>query len=68
MSPIVITIKKDASVKLALESRELNTQVHKNKYQMPKIEDLMDTVGQTISEKKQGDIYFTTMDLTYAYG
>ena len=61
-------IKKDGSVKLALESRELNKQVHKNKYQMPNIEKLMDTVGQTISEKKQGDIYFTTMDLTYAYG
>ena len=68
VSPIVTTVKKDGSVKLALESRELNKQVHKNKYQMPNIEELMDTVGQTISEKKQGDIYFTTMDLTYAYG
>ena len=67
VSPIVITVQKDGSVKLALESRELNKQVHKNKYQMPNIEELMDTVGQTISEKKSGDIYFTTMDLTYAY-
>ena len=55
-------------MKLALESRELNKQVHKNKYQMPNIAELMDTVGQTISEKKSGAIYFTTMDLTYAYG
>ena len=54
VSPIVITVKKDGSVKLALESRELNKQVHKNKYQMPNIEELMDTVGQTISEKKTG--------------
>ena len=68
VSPIVTTVKKDGSVKLALESRELNKQGHKNKYQMPNIEELMDTVGQTISEKKPGDIYFTTMDLTYAYG
>ena len=66
MSPIVITVKKDGSVQLALESRELNKQVHKNKYQMPNIEELMDTVGQTISEKKQRDIFYTTMDLTYA--
>ena len=29
VSPIVITVKKDGSVKLALESRELNKQVHK---------------------------------------
>ena len=28
VSPIVITVKKDGSVKLALESRELNKQVH----------------------------------------
>ena len=69
VSPIVITVKKDGSVKLALESTELNKQVHKNKYQMPNIEELMDTVGQTISEKKPGDIFFfTNMDLTYAYG
>ena len=68
VSPIVITVKKDGSVKLALESRELDKQVHKNKYQMPNFEELIDTVGQTISERKPGDVYFSTMDLTYAYG
>ena len=52
VSPIVIKVKKDGSVKLALESRELNKQVHKNKYQMPNIEELMDVVGQKISERK----------------
>ena len=45
VSPIVITVKEDGSVKLALESRELNKQVHKNKNQLPNIEELMDTVG-----------------------
>ena len=34
---------------------------------MPSIEELMNAVGQTISEKKSGEIYFSTMDLTYAY-
>ena len=68
VSPIVITVKKDGSVKLALESRELKKQVHKNKYQMPNTEELVDTIEQLISEKKQGEMYFTTMDLTYAYG
>ena len=68
VSPIVITVKKDGSVRLALESRELNKQVHKNKYQMLNIEERMATVGQTISERKPGDVYFSTMDLTYAYG
>ena len=68
VSPNVITVNKDGSVKLALESGELNKQVHKNKYQMPNIEELMDLVGQTISEWKQMDVFFTNMDLTYAYG
>ena len=57
VSPIVITVKKDGSVKLALQSRELNKQVHKNKYQMPNIEELMDIVEQSISERKQGDVF-----------
>ena len=51
--------EKNGSVKLALESRELNKHVHKNKYQMPNFEELMDIiVGQTISERKQGDVFF----------
>ena len=44
-----------------LESRELSKQVHKNKYQMPNIEELMDTVGQTINQRKTGDVYFSTL-------
>ena len=53
-------MKKDGSVKLALESRELSKQVHKNIYQLPDIEELMDAVGQTIGERKPGDVYFYT--------
>ena len=68
VSPIVITVKKNGSVKLALEAREKNKQVRKNKYQMPNNEELMDAFDQTICEKKSGEIYFSTMDLTYAYG
>ena len=37
---------------------------------MPNIEELVDIISQFkfISEKKQGEVYFTTMDLTYLYG
>ena len=68
VSLIVITVKKDGSIKLALESRELNKQVHKNKYQMSNIDELIDGVSQIIAEKKSGNVYFTTLDFTYAYG
>ena len=64
----MIIVKKDGFVKLALQSRELNKQVHKNKYQMPNIGEYVATIGQLISEKKQRDVFFTTMALTYAYG
>ena len=67
-SPIVITVKKDGSIKLALESRELNKQVHKNKYQMPNIDELVDVISLIIEKRKAGDVYCTTLDFTYAYG
>ena len=35
---------------------------------MTNTEELMDIVGQTISERKSWNVFFTTMDLTYAYG
>ena len=65
---MVITVKKDGSIKLALESGELNKQVDKNKYQMPNIDELVDGISQIIAERKAGDVYFTTLDFTYAYG
>ena len=32
ISPVVITVKRDKSVKIALDSKELNDAIHKNKY------------------------------------
>ena len=58
VSPIVITVKKDGSIKLALESRELNKQLHKNKYQMPNIDELVDGISQIIAEGKRGTYTF----------
>ena len=42
ISPIVITVKKCQSIKLALDSKVLNKSIHKNIYQMPYIEMLND--------------------------
>ena len=35
ISPIVVTVKKDQTIKLALDSKVLNKAIHKNKYQLP---------------------------------
>ena len=67
ISPIVITVKKDQSIKIALVSKILNKARHKNKYQMPNIDSLIHTISQTLSTAPQETAYFTTLDLQYAY-
>ena len=68
ISPIVITVKKDQSIKLALDSKVLNKAIHKNKYQMPNIEMLIDTISQHLAHTQNGQqAYFTSLDLKYAY-
>ena len=68
ISPIVITVTQDKSGKLALDSKVLNKAIHKNKYQMPNIDSLIDSISQLINDFNQGDnVYFSTNDLRYAY-
>ena len=67
ISPIVITVKKDQSTKIALDSKILNKAIHKNKYQMPNINSLIQTISQILSTAPQETAYFTTLDLQYAY-
>ena len=55
ISPVVITRKKDTSIKLALDSKLLNDQIFKNKYQMPNIHELIDNVALQISENLTGE-------------
>ena len=53
ISPVVITVKSHNSIKIALDSKELNEAIHKNKYQMQSIDYLMDTISKKISEQKK---------------
>ena len=68
ISPIVVTVKKDQTIKLALDSKVLNKAIHKNKYQMPNIDTLIESISQRISAPASQNItYFSTIDLKYAY-
>ena len=69
ISPVVITVKKDKTVKIALNSKKLNDAIHKNKYQMHSIDHLMDSVAVFISERKNktAHYFFSKIDLKYAY-
>ena len=64
----MITVKKDQSVKLALDSKVFNKALHKNKYQMPNIDMLIDTNSLFLTNNQNGQkAYFSTLNLKYAY-
>ena len=64
ISPILIAVKKDQSIKIALDSNVLNKTIHKNNYQIPNIKTLKDSISQHLTEKQNGqEAYFTIIDL-----
>ena len=69
VSPVVITVKKHKSIKIALDSKKLNKAIHKNKYQMRSIDHLFDAVALYITQRKNspGTFWFSKVDLKYAY-
>ena len=68
VSPAVITVKKDKSMKIALDSRKLNEATNKKKAQMPNMEELISRISRKISEEQEGEIWITKLDFDYAYG
>ena len=58
--------KKDGTVKLAMDAKPMNAQIYKNKFQMPKAE-LLDSAAQIITSKDPGEVWFTSLDLKYAF-
>ena len=64
----VITVKKDKSVKIALDARALNESIAKDKYQMPNLDNLIDLIAEKLDENKTGQAWYSSVDMTYAYG
>ena len=67
IAPIVLTAKKDGSIKLALNAKPMNAQIWKNKYQMPNIHELIDSAAHVITRNVPGKVWFTSLDLKYAF-
>ena len=63
ISPIVITAKRDGSIKLALNSKLLNNQIFRNRYQKPNLFELIGNVAVTISGHDENKIWFSSIDL-----
>ncbi|KAI3791672.1 hypothetical protein L2E82_05533 [Cichorium intybus] len=58
-APILIVKKKDGSMRMCIDYRELNKITVKNKYLLPRIDDLFDQL--------QGASYFSKIDLRSGY-
>ena len=67
IAPIVLTAKKDGSIKLALNAKPMNAQIWQNKYQMPNMHELIDSAAQIITKDTPGEVWFTSLDLKYAF-
>ena len=60
-------MKKDRSVKIALDARALNQAIEKEKLQMRKVETLLDMMAEKL-DIETGEAWFSSVDLNYAYG
>ena len=67
IAPIVLSAKKDRSIKLALNAKPMNAKIWKNKYQMPNIHELIDSAAQIITKDVPGKVWFTSLDMKYAF-
>ena len=58
-APVDFVKKKDGTLRLCIDFRELNKVTVKNKYPLPRIDDMFD--------KLQGSCVFSKIDLIYGY-
>ena len=54
-------------MKSAIVAQPMNDQMHKNKFQMPNLLNLLDSVAKIITLKTAGDVWFTLLDLKFAF-
>ena len=64
-----VCYKSKTKFKLTLDLTQVIKYFHrkKNKYKMPNIDLLLDTVAKAVKSKSSCDVYFSTSDLRYAY-
>ena len=68
IQPVVITVKKNKSVKIALDARALNNEIVKDQNQMSNLKHLVGLVAEQLDNKEQGKALYTSLNMRYAYG
>ena len=68
VSPVVITVKRYKSVKIALDSRKLNDSCIKMRPHMPNMEELLNQISVEITRDRTAQLFISKIDLDYAYG
>ena len=68
VSPVVITVKKDKSVEMALDARKLNESCVKKRPHTPNMEELFNQISAELSKNDHDPIWISMIDLDYAYG
>ena len=58
-APVLFVKKKDGTLRLCIDYRQLNTVTAKNKYPLPRIDDIFDQM--------RGDKVFSKIDLRFGY-
>lgn len=58
-SPIVVVMKKDGTLRLSVDYRQLNAKTRRDAYPLPRIEESLDALN--------GAKYFSTLDLASGY-
>ena len=68
IQPVVISVKRDKSVKIELDARALNNEIIKDKYQMPNFEHLVDMVAEQLDKEGNEPAFYMSLEMHYAYG
>jgi hypothetical protein len=58
-SSVILVLKKDGTLQMCIDYRDLNKKTIKNRYPIPRIDELMDAL--------HGDFFFTKIDLQSEY-
>ena len=67
VSPVVITVKSDKSVKIALDSRKLNDSCIKMRQHMPNLEELLNQISVEITRDRTMQLFISKINLDYAF-